>query len=180
MLTPRTPTRPAAPGDAVARFAFVALLAASVAILGAAFAFQWLGGLQPCVLCIWQRYPYAVVVGLAGLGAGLARAGAARPILALLLVACAAALLVNAGIAAFHVGVEQRWWEGTPGCVGQTAGAATVEELRRRLLEAPVVRCDEVAWSLFGISMAGYNFLLSLALAGASLRAARLVSRRMP
>lgn len=159
--------------DLPARLVFAALLAASVLILGGAFAFQLVGGLQPCELCIWQRYPYAVTIGLAGVGIGLARAGVERRLLVALLALCALTFLVGAGIALFHVGVEHKWWEGTSACVGRLSGAGSLDDLRERLLAAPVVRCDEAAWSLFGISMAGYNGLLSLALAIASLLAAR-------
>ena len=159
--------------DFSARLVFLALLAASVIILGAAFAFQLIGGLQPCELCILQRYPYAVAIGLTGVGIGLARAGVERRFLVFLLLLCALTFLVGAGIGVFHVGVEHKWWEGTSACVGNLTGAGSVEDLRERLLKAPVVRCDEPAWSLFGISMAGYNVLLSLALAIGSLFAAR-------
>lgn len=165
-------TRQMEPSAAVA---FGALLAASVLILAAAFAFQFLGGLAPCELCLWQRYPYAIVIGLAGVGLGLARAGVAPRPLALLLALCALVLLTGAGIAAFHVGVEQKWWEGTAACTGTLSPSATIEQLRERLMVAPVVRCDEPAWSLFGISMAGYNGLLALAFGlGAAAVAARL------
>lgn len=80
--------------------------------------------------------------------------------------------LAGAGIAAFHVGVEQHWWQGLASCGGNLPQARTVEELRAALLAQPVVRCDEVAWSLFGISMAGWNFLFSLGLAALSFAAA--------
>lgn len=170
-----TPTRSP---DFEAGLVFVGLLAASVLILGAAFAFQLIGGLQPCELCIWQRYPYAIVTGLSGVGIGLARAGVARRTLALLLLLCAATFLADAAIALFHVGVEQKWWQGTSACVAQLSGVTSMEDFRERLLAAPVVRCDEAAWSLFGLSMAGYNMLLALALALASLIAAKRLLRR--
>jgi len=167
-LTPGIPLQPR--GDNFARWAFLGLLLASIAILAAAFAFQFIGGLHPCALCLWQRYPYAAVIGLAGLGAGLARAGVKRPHLAVFMGLCALAFLIDAGIAGFHVGVEQAWWDGLATCSGTVSGAASLDELRDRLLAAPVVRCDEIAWSLFGISMAGYNFLMALALGLLSLR----------
>ena len=167
-LMPSAPMQPR--GDSAARAAFLGLLAASVLILGAAFAFQFIGGLHPCALCLWQRYPYAVVIGLAGIGAGLSRAGVKRQQLAILMGLCALAFVIDAGIAGFHVGVEQKWWEGLSTCSGTVSGAVSIEDLRDRLLAAPVVRCDEVAWSLFGISMAGYNFLMALALSLISLR----------
>jgi disulfide bond formation protein DsbB len=155
------------------RLVFLAVLAASVVILGSAFAFQFIGGLAPCELCLLQRYPYAIAIGLAGVGSGLARAGVNRRLLAVLLALCGLTFLVGAGIAVFHVGVEQKWWEGTSACVGNLTGASSAEDLRQRLLAAPVVRCDEPAWTMFGISMAGYNALLSLALGIASLASVR-------
>jgi disulfide bond formation protein DsbB len=127
-----------------------AVTAPAVALLS-----QYVGGLQPCVLCIWQRWPYvaAIVFGIAGLA--LARRPAA---LRVLLALAGAAFLVSAGIAVFHVGVEQHWWQGTSECGSSLSGAQmSLEELKAMLEAAPVVRCDEVAWSLFGISMAGYN-----------------------
>jgi disulfide bond formation protein DsbB len=144
------------------RAAFVVALA-SIAILGAAFAFQYIGGLAPCELCILQRWPYVatIVLGLLGVWAGRMRQPAVtRGVLAL----AGLVFLIGAGIAAYHVGVEQKWWQGPSTCTG-ISGAGSVQDLLKRIESAPVVRCDEIAWSLFGISMAGYNFLLSIALA---------------
>lgn len=125
---------------------------ASLASLAIALASQYWGGLQPCILCIYQRYPYGVAAALGVIG--LIVAG--RPgLLRLVLLLATLAFFVDAGIAAFHVGVEQHWWAGTSEC-GSTLGPnLTAEEL----LNQPMVRCDEPAWELFGISMAGYNFL---------------------
>jgi disulfide bond formation protein DsbB len=148
------------------RIAFALLAAGAVAILGTAFAFQYIGGLAPCVLCLWQRYPYAIVIGLAGVGFGLARVpGQSRAVLGGVMIAIALAMITDAGIAAFHVGVEQHWWQGTQGCTGTTGAATTAADLARMLKATPVVRCDEVAWSLAGISMAGYNFAAALGMA---------------
>jgi disulfide bond formation protein DsbB len=72
-------------------------------------------------------------------------------------------MLIGAGIAGFHVGVEQQWWAGTAECGGLTGQAKTVEELKAQLFATPVTRCDAVAWSLFGISMAGWNLIVSAA-----------------
>lgn len=158
------------------RMAALMVLASSVAILLGAFAFQYIGGLQPCILCWWQRYPYMATIVLSLAAAAIAPT---RPPLAgVLLGLSAVVFLIGAGIAAFHVGVEQKWWTGTAECGANFGPAGTVDELRRRLLAQPVVRCDEVAWSLFGISMAGYNFLLSLALAGFAVHAVRSVARQ--
>ena len=162
------------------RLAFFALLTASVAILAAAFAFQLFGGLRPCELCLWQRYPYGVVIGLAGVGLGLTRAGVAQRPLVIVLAVCALVLLIGAGIAVFHVGVEQTWWQGLTACTGNLAATTTIDDLRQKLLAAPVVRCDEIAWSLFGISMAGYNVLMSGALGIGGLMAAWRLVKQTP
>jgi disulfide bond formation protein DsbB len=158
---------------------FTLLALASAMLLGAAFAFQYIGGLEPCVLCVWQRYPYGAVIVLGLLGAGLAR-GAVPPTgaLAAVMGLAALALFTDAAIAGFHVGVEQKWWQGTAACVGAT-GADSIEALRAQLLAQKVVRCDEVAWELAGISMAGYNMVAALALGTvAGLGAARMARGR--
>lgn len=136
------------------------LIAVGVLSLGAAFGSQYIGGLQPCILCIYQRYPYGVVIAL-GVLMLLARRNAR--IAALLAALAAVALFVDAGIAAFHVGVEQHWWAGTKACSNLIDPTLSPEELIKALEQAPVVACDKVAWSLFGISMAGYNFLYAIA-----------------
>jgi len=136
------------------------LIAVGVLSLGAAFGSQHIGGLQPCILCIYQRYPYGVVIAL-GLLMLLARRS--TRLAALLAALAAVALFVDAGIAAFHVGVEQHWWEGTKACSSLIDPTLSPEELIKALEQAPVVACDKVAWSLFGISMAGYNFLYATA-----------------
>lgn len=146
----------------------------SLALLAGAFAFQHLGGLAPCVLCIWQRWPHAIAAVLALVAGLLTPAGRGGAAAAWLMVAAGVMLLAGAGIAGFHVGVEQHWWEGTAEC-GTTETAASVAELKARLLETPVARCDEVAWSLLGISMAGWNLLLSVGLAGLSFLIARKI-----
>ncbi len=156
------------------RLVFALLLGASAAILAVAFASQYIAGLEPCVLCLYQRVPYGAVIALSGLGLGLS--GLAPPpkgVIVSLAGLCAVAFLVNAGIAIFHVGVEQHWWQGSEACGAVGTMARTIEELRAQILAAPVVRCDAVPWSLFAISMAGYNVLASLGLFVASAIAAR-------
>ena len=158
--------------DLPARSLAAAVALGSAAVLGTALAFQHVGGLAPCVLCYWQRYPYWAAIPLALVAALVA--GTNRRLAAALLALAAACLVVDAGIAAFHVGVESKWWEGTSECGGTRPASGSLEELRARLLDAPIVRCDEPAWTLFGLSMAGYNFFAALALAGlAALGAAR-------
>ena len=144
-------------------FSLIVLLVAA-AVLGTALASQYWGGLRPCVLCLYQRYPYAIVIALTVVAAGFADRGGGRIAMAML-AAAGLAFLVGTGIGIYHIGVEQHWWAGTAEC-GSTDSATTVEALRAKLLGRAPVRCDEAAWSLFGISMAGYNVLASLGLAG--------------
>lgn len=153
------------------------VLVASVLILGAALYSQYVVGLRPCVLCVYQRVPYVLVIAVCGLALAaslLGKEDGVSPVwMKAVLAVCAVAFLAGAGVAAFHVGVEQGWWVGTTSCGGADMSGATLEELRAHILNAPIVRCDETAWSLFGISMAGYNFLVSLVLAGSCLRLSR-------
>ena len=140
------------------------LLAAlgSGALLGGAYYFQYIVGLAPCEMCYWQRYPHmvAIVVGL------LALASYAWPRLALVFMLTAiTALLLTAAIGVFHVGVEYHWWEGPQACSGNVPKGLSPEQLKKYLFGAKMVRCDETAWSMWGISMAGWNAILSAVLA---------------
>jgi len=130
---------------------------AAAAILGTAFASQIVGGLAPCELCWWQRYPYMVAMGVALVGA------AVKPVpQKYILLLLAAVFLTDAGIAAFHVGVEQRWWEGLSTCSAYVDLTDDLNAAMDAIMNAPIIRCDEIAWSLFGISMAGYNMIAAL------------------
>lgn len=143
------------------------VIAAGVIALGTAFIAQYWGGLQPCVLCVYQRWPYgiAIVLGLAALATG----GAAR---GWLLALAGLTFAVGGAIAGFHVGVEQGWWEGTSQC-GATGKADSIEALRAQIMAAPLVRCTDIAWSFAGISMAGFNLIASAILAIVTLSGAR-------
>ncbi len=144
------------------------VLLAGLGVLVGALGAEHIGGIQPCALCLYQRMPYYAVIAIGLIGLVLARQNWARPAQ---LGLSALAFLAGAGIAGFHVGVEQHWWAGLASCGGgdQINTAQTVEELRKALTAAPVVRCDEIPWSLFGISLAGFNLIISLGLAGFSL-----------
>jgi disulfide bond formation protein DsbB len=147
------------------------ILLLSLGALGTAYASEIWGGLKPCVLCYYQRYAF-VAAGAMGL-AGLAVSGRPGPRRALVALA-GLAFLTGAGIAMFHVGVEQHWWRGTDAChAPQIDMSLPVDQLREQLLATDFVPCDRIAWSLFGLSMAGYNVLASLGLGLASLWAAR-------
>lgn len=134
-------------------------LALALAPLAVALASQFVGGLQPCPLCHWQRYPY-VVAALLAAGAFVAPAGLAR----LLIVAAALAIATSAAIGMFHVGVEQKWWQGTAGCAGGIDfSGMSVDEMQQALEDTAPARCDEPAWTFLGISMAGYNVVYGTA-----------------
>ena len=129
----------------------------SAALLTGAFVFQLLG-YAPCQMCLWQRYPHAVAAALGAIAYIV-------PLPALLILGALAALMTS-GIGAFHVGVEQGWWQGPTACSGGgDLGAVSAEDLMAQIMSAPLIRCDEIAWSLAGISMAGWNAILSFGLA---------------
>lgn len=131
-----------------------------VLILGA-LGFQYIGGYPPCEICMWQRYPHfaAIVVGLGGgmlLQAGILPQSLARTaaVLATLLLA------ITGAIGAYHAGVEWQMWAGPSACTGSAFQLTGTLDLN-----AHVVSCDHAAWRLFGISMAGYNAIISLGFA---------------
>ena len=144
------------------------LLAAggSLALLLGAFAFQHIGGLAPCKLCLWQRYPHGAAVA----------AGALALMVPLAVWPWIGALsaLATAGIGGYHTGVERGWWQGPTTCSGggDISGMST-DDLLNQIMNAPVVRCDEVPWEMLGLSMASWNMLASLVLAGLWIAAAR-------
>ncbi|MEX0759103.1 MAG: disulfide bond formation protein B [Tistlia sp.] len=151
----------------------VGLLAGPAAIALALVA-QHGFGLEPCVLCIWQRWALGIAALLA-LPAVIWRGPARR----LSLAASGLGYLASAAIAGFHSGVENGWWQGTAGCHAPSfQGATSAEQLRESLMATAVVACDEVSWSLLGLSMADYNLLYSAALGLFLLVAARLLTRR--
>ncbi len=143
------------------------IMGVSAAALTIALASQYWGGLAPCVLCIYQRWVYGVAfaVGAAAALAG-SRPGAQRALVGL----GGIVFLAGAGLAVFHVGVEQHWWRGTAACHAPAIDPnATVEQLRQQLLETPFVPCDRIPWSLLGLSFAGWNALASIVFAAACL-----------
>ena len=129
--------------------------AGSAALLLGAFAFQYIGGMTPCKLCIWQRWPHGIAVAL-----GLILYFLPHRLLALL---AGLAVLSGAGIGFYHAGVEQKWWQGPASCTG--TGLSSGEGLLDFSAPLNVVACDTIPWALFGVSIAGWNVIISLVLA---------------
>ena len=143
------------PGVAQARL--VALLLPA-ALLAGAFGSELIGGLVPCEMCWWQRYPHLAAVALAALAfTGAPGSGRSRIFTGL----AAVAIAVSGLIGVYHAGVELKIFEGMTTCTSFAAGASN-EELLKSILNAPLVRCDQVQWSFLGISMAGWNAIISL------------------
>ncbi len=141
------------------RPALLILLGSGGLLLGA-LAFQYIGGLAPCAMCYWQRYGHVAALGIAWLALWPMPPAARRAVLTL----AGLALLVTAGIALFHAGVEWKWWPGPQSCTTGGGLGGTIDELKRRIMNTPIVRCDEIPWSMWGLSMAGWNGLISLLL----------------
>jgi disulfide bond formation protein DsbB len=136
-------------------------LVASAVVLGAALLSQYWGGLAPCELCLLQRWPWAAAIAIS-LVALVAGRHMALPWVAL---ALALVFALSAAVAFYHVGVEQHWFAGPSACTASGGGAMTVEDMKRVILGTAPVLCDRVQWSLFGVSMAGWNLLASLGMA---------------
>lgn len=139
--------------------------AGSAALLLGALAFQYLGGLYPCPYCLLQRWPHlaAVLIGLVALRVK----GWLLPVLG------AGAALTTAAIGLFHTGVERGWVEGSSSCTSAGMEGLSAADLVERLKNAPLASCDQVAWEMFGLSMASWNALLSLVLVAVWIMAAR-------
>src|SRR5215207_6085285 len=147
----------------------------AAAILGA-LVFQYGFGLQPCPLCLQQRWPYYLTIPLALLVALAARRQAPRRALVGGLVVIALVLLWGAGLSVYHAGVEWGWWEGPQDCAGPVTSLGAGGNLLQQMQKVRVVRCDEAAWRLLGLSLAGWNVLI--ALGRAALAVAGVVTKR--
>lgn len=162
MLAPPEPK-----GAARLKQARLLALLVPAGLLGGALLSQYAGGLYPCEMCYWQRWPHGAAILLA-LAAIFSPIGSPRTRALVLLAALAIAL--SGAIGVYHAGVELGYWQGITQCTA--TGATSLEDI----LRVPLVRCDQVQWSLFGISMAGWNAIISLG--GAALIA--LLARRRP
>lgn len=148
-------------------FAGFALVASAV-VLGAAMLSQYWGGLVPCELCLLQRWPWAaaITVSLVAL-----LVGGGRPALPWFALVLTLIYLVSIAFAFYHVGVEQHWFAGPSACTANLnpGPAMTLDEMKRQILGTQAVMCDQVQWSLWGVSLAGWNLLASLCMAAVSL-----------
>ncbi|GGB25133.1 dihydroneopterin aldolase [Sphingomonas metalli] len=147
---------------AIGRFGAAHVLAFGLplALLAGAWGSQLFGGLYPCQLCHWQRWPHYAALAIAGLAFFVPGAGVRR---ALVLLA-AVAIAVSGGIGIAHAGVEYGWWPGFTACTStlQLGGLDAAGRLDA-IMHAPLVRCDRAPWTLAGISLAGFNAIFSLA-----------------
>lgn len=139
--------------------AWLALLVPAF-MLGGALISQYVFGLYPCEMCYWQRWPHWVALVLGGVAVLSVRRvqGLAVGMASL----AAIAIAISGLIGGFHAGVEYGWWDGLTSCASTVPAGATTDDVLNSIMAAPLVRCDAAPWSMFGISLAGYNFLLSL------------------
>jgi disulfide bond formation protein DsbB len=131
----------------------------SLSLLLGAFWFQYVVGLQPCQMCLWQRWPHAVVIALSVLFYLIKKR--------ILIAGMGITYIVSFGLGLFHTGVERAWWKGITTCsnTSKDLWALSSDELLTEILEAPIVRCDQVSWSFLSLSMASWNAVFSLFLA---------------
>lgn len=139
----------------------IALFLISAGSIGFALYAQYVQKLLPCVLCLYQRVPFYVVAGLSIIALLLVRFPAAARVIIYL---CAATFGVGTAIAFYHVGVQELWWEGPAMCGGVQSGAGSVADLKAQLMAQPIIRCDKIDWTLFGITMPTVNVFFSAAL----------------
>jgi disulfide bond formation protein DsbB len=153
-------------GDAnPALTAALAIAIIAAATLAGAWFFQLVLDIRPCPLCLEQRYAYYLAIPLGALTALAAARGAPRAVLYAGLAILAAAALGNAWLGAYHAGVEWGLWQGPTDCSGPIGNLGSASNLLERLDTVKVIRCDEVQWRFLGLSLAGYNVLISLSMA---------------
>jgi disulfide bond formation protein DsbB len=145
-----------------AMMAALAIAGIAVLTLAGAWFFEMVLDIKPCPLCLEQRYAYDLAIPLGALVAFAAARGAPRVVLVAGLGLLALAALANAGLGAYHAGVEWHFWQGPTDCSGSVVDLGSASSLLQRLDTVKVVRCDEVQWRFLGLSMAGYNVLISL------------------
>jgi disulfide bond formation protein DsbB len=145
--------------------AALAVTVIAAATLAGAWFFQLVLGILPCPLCLEQRYAYYLAVPLGALVALTAARNAPRPLLLAGLAVLALAALANAVLGGYHAGVEWQFFQGPTDCTGPVGNLGSAGNLLERLDTVKVIRCDEVQWRFLGLSLAGYNVLISLLMA---------------
>jgi disulfide bond formation protein DsbB len=156
------------------RYALAYLVIAVATILGA-LGFEHIGGYQPCALCLMQRTPYYLGIPLAVIALGALTMSAPRTLVLALFAGLAALALYNAGLGAYHSGVEWRFWEGPASCAGtgDLGGGSIIDRLK--LETAP--SCTDAVWRFLGLSFAGWNVIASLFLVGIAIAGFRTARR---
>ena len=157
------PQQGIAANPALAAALAITLIAA--ATLAGAWFFELVLDIRPCPLCLEQRYAYYLAVPLGALTAFAASRHAARQLLMAAFAILLAACLANAWLGGYHAGVEWQFWQGPTDCSGPVVNLGSAGNLLERLDTVKVVRCDEVQWRFLGLSLAGYNVLISLLMA---------------
>jgi disulfide bond formation protein DsbB len=158
-------TSPAHDDANPALMAALAVTALAAGTIAGAWYFQLVLDIRPCPLCLEQRYAYYLAIPLAALTALAAGQKAPRAILLAGLALLALAALGNAVLGTYHAGVEWGFWQGPTDCTGPVGNLGSAGDLLKRLDTVKVIRCDEVQWRLLGLSLAGYNVLISLLMA---------------
>lgn len=157
----RRPTPEALAATPPLQLAAVTVSLGALAALAAAYGFEYLGGYEPCPLCLIERLAYYFAVP-AGFLALILAYGGERPAAQALLAACALGFLANAGLGVYHSGVEWGWWPGPETCSGADATGFSTGGLAQSLEQARVIRCDQAPWRFLGLSFAGWSTVISL------------------
>ena len=138
--------------------AFALALIVPAGLLGGAVFTQFVLGLSPCEMCYWQRWPHWAALAFALLALAARKEGWSDFIVYL----AAISIAISGLIGGFHAGVEYGWWEGVTSCASMSAPSASSAEMLDTIMNAPLVRCDQPQWTLWGISLAGFNFVISV------------------
>lgn len=137
----------------------------ALAVIAGAWGFELIGGLEPCPMCLTQRWPYYIGMPVLAAAFLLSEQNYARYYAWRLLLLAGAVFVAGAGLGGYHAGVEYGLWPGPAACSGGREIAGSTDELLAQLETVQVIRCGEVSWTLFGMSLAGFNTLLSLVIA---------------
>ncbi|MCW3834655.1 disulfide bond formation protein B [Sphingomonas canadensis] len=150
------------PADGLARARWIALLV-PLGLMAGALGSQYIGGLYPCEMCHWQRWPHYAAIVVAAASFAVKPRHAVLPLVLL----AGALVAVSGAIGVFHAGVEYHWWQGITPCTAAAGKGQSGMDLINAISRGPLVRCDAPQWTLWGISLAGFNAMISLAGAAA-------------